>query len=54
VRALLEHDPTLRLPDTFAGREALWWARFHNCTEVLELIDQDRQSAALRNGNPSR
>jgi uncharacterized protein len=54
VRALLEHDPTLRLPDTFAGREALWWARFHKCTEVLELIDQDRQSAALKNGNPPR
>jgi ankyrin repeat protein len=50
VRALLEHDPTLRLPDTFAGREALWWARFHKCAEVLELIDQDRQSAALRSG----
>src|SRR5256885_2364875 len=26
VRALLDHDPTLRIPETFAGRQALWWA----------------------------
>lgn len=38
VRALLTHDPTLRLPDTIAGREALWWARFHGCVEVLTLV----------------
>jgi ankyrin repeat protein len=38
VRALLTHDPTLRLPDTIAGREALWWARFHGCAEVLKLV----------------
>lgn len=29
VRALLEHDPTLRLPDTPAGRRAVMWARLH-------------------------
>jgi ankyrin repeat protein len=39
VRVLLEHDPALRLPDNFAGRQALWWARFHGCDEVLALID---------------
>ena len=39
VRALLTHDPTLRLPDTIAGREALWWARFHGCAEVLRLVE---------------
>jgi hypothetical protein len=38
VRALLDHDPTLRLPDTIAGREALRWARFHGCAEVLALV----------------
>jgi ankyrin repeat protein len=38
VRALLAHDPTLRLPDTIAGREALWWARFHGCADVLSLV----------------
>ena len=38
VRALLKHDPTLRLPDTIAGREALWWARFHGCAEVLAMV----------------
>lgn len=38
VRALPRHDPTLRLPDTIAGREALWWARFHGCAEVLTMV----------------
>ena len=38
VRVLLEHDPTLRLPDTIAGREALWWARFHGCADVLKMV----------------
>ncbi|HZP47259.1 MAG TPA: ankyrin repeat domain-containing protein [Vicinamibacterales bacterium] len=42
VRALLAHDPTLRLPDSFAGREARFWARLHDCREVLALIDDDR------------
>jgi len=40
VRALLKHDPTLRLPDTIAGREALWWARFHGCADVLKMIGE--------------
>jgi ankyrin repeat protein len=40
VAALLAHDPALALPDTIAGREALWWARFHGCEEVIRLIEQ--------------
>jgi hypothetical protein len=39
VRALLAHDPTLTMPDTIAAREALWWARFHGCADVLALVD---------------
>jgi uncharacterized protein len=51
VRAILAHDPTLRLPDTIAGREALWLARLHSsssfkgdrpCQEVLQLIGDPR------------
>jgi ankyrin repeat protein len=53
VRALVEHDPTLSLPDTFAGREALWWARFHQCAEVLKLIDQEPKSVD-RTGDQER
>jgi ankyrin repeat protein len=40
VRALLAHDPSLRLGDSFAGRKALWFARFHGCTEVLSLVGE--------------
>jgi ankyrin repeat protein len=42
VRALLAHDPTLRLPETFTGRAAIWWARLHRCDEVLELVNGQR------------
>jgi ankyrin repeat protein len=38
VKALLAHRPTLTLPETTAAREALWWARFHGCAEVLALV----------------
>jgi ankyrin repeat protein len=38
VRVLLAHDPALRLPDNFAGRQALWWAQFHGCAEVLKMV----------------
>jgi ankyrin repeat protein len=38
VRALLEHDPGLVLPAGFSGREALFWARYHGCGEVLKLV----------------
>lgn len=38
VRALLAHDPTQRPGDTFAGRRALWFARFHGCSDILAMI----------------
>ena len=38
VRALLAHDPSLRVPDTGAGRRALWWANIRDCAEVLNLV----------------
>jgi ankyrin repeat protein len=38
VKALLAHDPTLTMPDTIAAREALWWAKFHGCQEVIALV----------------
>ena len=38
VRALKEHDPTLQMPDSIAGWQALWWAEFHGCTEVLGML----------------
>ncbi len=38
VRALLEHDPALRLPDNDAGRRAIWIARLHGCREVLRIV----------------
>jgi ankyrin repeat protein len=41
VKALLAHAPALTLPDTIAAREALWWARFHGCAEVLSLVGAD-------------
>jgi hypothetical protein len=41
LRALLEHDPTLRLAaDYRPSRRARWMARFHGCREILELIDR--------------
>jgi ankyrin repeat protein len=46
VRAFLEHDPSLKIPETFAGRQALWWARFHDCSEVLKLVDASRAGSA--------
>ena len=38
VKALLDHDASLAMPDTIAAREALWWARVHGCSDVLSLI----------------
>ena len=40
VRALLAHDPTLRLKRNSAGNNAIWWARFQRCREVLRLIGE--------------
>jgi ankyrin repeat protein len=38
VRALLAHDPALRLKRNAAWDDAVWWARFQRCAEVLKLI----------------
>ena len=40
VRALLAHDPALRLKHNSAGNNAIWWARFQMCGEVLKLIGE--------------
>lgn len=46
VRALFAHDATLKIPNSFAGRHAIWWARFHGCEEVLKMIGLQQASAA--------
>ena len=40
VRALLAHDPALRLKRNSAGTDAIWWARFQRCGDVLRLIGE--------------
>ena len=40
VRALIAHDPALRLKRTSAWHDAVWWARFQRCAEVLKLIGE--------------
>ena len=40
VRALLAHDPVLRLRRNSAGNNAIWWARFQRCGDVLRLIGE--------------
>ena len=40
VRALVSHDRTLRVAHDATGLEAVWWARFHGCEEVLDLIGE--------------
>jgi ankyrin repeat protein len=40
VRALLAHDPALRLKHNDAGNIAIWWARFQGCGDVLRLIGE--------------
>jgi ankyrin repeat protein len=57
VKALLAHDPSLTLPNSFAGRQALWWARFNNCDAVLTLVGAIRtgpRSTAAGGSRPSR
>ncbi|HEX5042699.1 MAG TPA: ankyrin repeat domain-containing protein [Candidatus Polarisedimenticolaceae bacterium] len=39
VRVLREASPDLRLPDSYAGRAALRFARTKGCTEMLGLVD---------------
>jgi ankyrin repeat protein len=41
VRALLAHDAALHVPDNVAGDSAVWWARVHDCSEVLSLIGKN-------------
>jgi len=45
VRALLEASPDLRVPDSFAGRAALRFARKKGCTEMLSLVQGDVRAA---------
>jgi ankyrin repeat protein len=52
VRALLSHDPTLQVPDTIAGGNALWWARVHGCRDVLELVRRSASRHALESPKP--
>jgi ankyrin repeat protein len=40
VRALLAHDPALRLKHNPAGNNAIRWARLQRCREVLRLIGE--------------
>jgi len=40
VGALMDHDPSLRVTHNAAGMQAIWWARFHGCEEVLQLIGE--------------
>jgi uncharacterized protein len=38
VRALVAHDPALRLKRNAAWKDAIWWARLQRCEEVLKLV----------------
>lgn len=40
VRALIAHDPQLRLKRNSAWNDAIWWARFQRCDDVLGLIGE--------------
>ena len=40
VRALIAHDPGLRLKRNSAWTDAVWWARFQRCEDVLRLIGE--------------
>ena len=40
VRALLAHDPALRLKRDSAGKNAIWWARVQRCVDVLRLVGE--------------
>lgn len=43
VRALLEHDPTLRLPRNGRGHLAVLFARLNHCDEVMRLAATNAQ-----------
>ena len=40
VRALIAHDPALRVKRNSAWNNAIWWARFQRCEDVLRLIGE--------------
>ena len=40
VRALIAHDPRLRLTRNAAWKDAIWWARLQRCEDVLRLIGE--------------
>jgi len=40
VRALIAHDPRLRLKRNAAWDDAIWWARVQRCEDVLRLIGE--------------
>jgi len=40
VRALIAHDPKLRLKRNSAWTDAIWWARFQQCEDVLKLVGE--------------
>jgi uncharacterized protein len=40
VRALIAHDPGLRLKRDTAWNDAIWWARLQRCADVLQLIGE--------------
>jgi ankyrin repeat protein len=40
VRALVAHDQRLRLKRNSAWNDAIWWARFQRCEDVLKLIGE--------------
>lgn len=39
VRALVTHNPQLRLKRTAAWDDAVWWARLQRCTDVLKMVE---------------
>jgi len=42
VRVLKAHDPAVEMPDTIAGWHARWWAKFHGCRDVLEMVSPSK------------
>jgi hypothetical protein len=40
VRALVAHDPQLRMKRNAAWNDAIWWARFQRCEDVLRLVGE--------------
>ena len=40
VRALIAHNPGLRLKRNSAWNDAVWWARLQRCEDVLRLIGE--------------